>query len=58
MAITIQNQKFGVEIELTGITRETAAKTIADYYGTAVYMPEVLTALIPQLTIKAESGKL
>lgn len=34
MAITIQNQKFGVEIELTGITRETAAKTIADYYGT------------------------
>ncbi len=34
MAVTIQNQNFGVEIELTGITRETAAKTIADYYGT------------------------
>lgn len=33
MAITIQNQNFGVEIELTGITRCTAAKTIAKYYN-------------------------
>lgn len=32
MATTIQNQKFGVEIELTGITRRTAAKIIADYF--------------------------
>ena len=31
---TIQNQNFGVEIELTGITRWEAAKIIADYYGT------------------------
>jgi hypothetical protein len=32
----IQNQNFGVEIELTGITRRDAAKVIADYYGTTV----------------------
>lgn len=31
---TIKTQNFGVEIELTGITRENAAKVIADYYGT------------------------
>lgn len=32
--ITIQNQNFGVEIELTGITRQAAAQVITDYYGT------------------------
>ena len=31
--ITIQTQNFGVEIELTGITREKAAKTIAEYFS-------------------------
>ena len=31
---TIQNQNFGIEIELTGITREQAAAQIADYFGT------------------------
>lgn len=29
-------QKFGIEIELTGITRFKAAKTIANYFGTEV----------------------
>ena len=32
--ITIQNQNFGVEIELTGVTRQAAAQVIAGYYGT------------------------
>ena len=32
--ITIQNQNFGVEIELTGLSRQAAAQVIADYYGT------------------------
>ena len=32
--ITIQNQNFGVEIELTGISRQTGAQVIADYFGT------------------------
>lgn len=31
--ITIQNQNFGVEIELTGITREQGANVISEYYG-------------------------
>ncbi len=31
---TIQTQNFGVEIELTGITRQGAANVIANYYGT------------------------
>ena len=30
----IKEQNFGVEIELTGLTREAAAKVIANYYGT------------------------
>ena len=34
---TIQTQNFGVEIELTGITREKAAKTIAAYFETNSY---------------------
>jgi len=34
--ITIQNQNFGTEIEMTGITRSDAAQVIADYFGTSV----------------------
>ena len=30
----IKNQNFGIEIELTGITRANAAKVIAAYFGT------------------------
>lgn len=30
----MKTQKFGIEIELTGITRETAAAVIAEYFGT------------------------
>ena len=35
--ITIQNQNFGTEIELTGITRKGAAAIIAEYFGTHAY---------------------
>lgn len=31
----LKEQNFGVEIELTGITRKDAAKTIAEYFGTS-----------------------
>lgn len=31
----MRNQTFGVEIEMTGITRAQAAKTIAEYFGTS-----------------------
>ena len=34
MRKTIQDQKFGVEIELTGLTRQKAASIIAEYFGT------------------------
>ncbi len=30
----MRTQKFGIEIELTGITRERAAEVIAEYFGT------------------------
>lgn len=35
MVIKMKNQNFGVEIELTGITRKRAAEVIANYFGTA-----------------------
>ncbi len=35
--ITIKNQNFGTEIELTGITRKHAAEVIAAYFGTSAY---------------------
>ncbi|GAB6157868.1 amidoligase family protein [Desulfotomaculum varum] len=31
----MKNQAFGIEIELTGITREKAAEVIAEYFGTS-----------------------
>lgn len=33
----MKTQTFGIEIELTGISRKDAAKVIADYYGTTSY---------------------
>lgn len=36
----LKNQKFGVEIEMTGITRETAAKIVAEVLGTTPGCPE------------------
>lgn len=35
--ITIKNQNFGTEIELTGITRQRASEVIATYFGTQHY---------------------
>ena len=32
----MKNQKFGIEIEMTGISRKTAAKTIAEYFNTRI----------------------
>ena len=33
----MKTQTFGIEIELTGITREAAARVIAEYFGTSSY---------------------
>ena len=30
----LKEQRFGIEIEMTGITREAAAETVAEYFGT------------------------
>ena len=35
--IGMKDQCFGVEVEMTGITREQAAQALADYFGTAPY---------------------
>jgi hypothetical protein len=35
--IGIKDQCFGVEVEMTGITRRQAAQALADYFGTAPY---------------------
>ncbi len=32
--IGIKNQCFGVEIEMTGLTREQAAQALAEYFST------------------------
>jgi len=32
----MKTQRFGIEIEVTGITREQAAQVIADYFGTGI----------------------
>ena len=34
MAIGIQDQYFGTEIEMTGITRQRAAEKVAELFGT------------------------
>lgn len=31
----MRTQRFGIEIEMTGITRQTAAQTVANYFGTS-----------------------
>ena len=37
--IGIKDQRFGVEVGLTGITREEAAKALASYFGTSAHHP-------------------
>jgi len=32
--LQMKNQRFGIEIEMTGLTRTKAAQVIADYFGT------------------------
>lgn len=36
----IKSQKFGVEIEMTGITREKAANIVAEMLGTTASNPD------------------
>lgn len=43
--IGIKDQCFGVEVEMTGITREQAAHALADYLGQAHNILELATTL-------------
>ena len=43
--IGIKDQCFGVEVEMTGITREQAAHALADYFGTSPNILELATTL-------------
>ena len=36
----IKNQKFGVEVEMTGITRKKAADIVAEVLGTTASRPD------------------
>lgn len=38
MAIGIQDQYFGTEIEMTGITRQRAAEVVAEMFGTRQFV--------------------
>ena len=47
MAIGIQSQYFGTEIEMTGITRQRAAEAVAELFGTrAVYDWRILSNMV------------
>ena len=32
----MREQKFGIEIEMTGLTRQQAARTLAELFGTSI----------------------
>lgn len=52
----IKTQKFGVEIECTGLTRADAAKAIGKVLGSSTESSAAVTTSITSAMIKAESG--
>ena len=52
--IGIKNQCFGVEVEMTGITREQAANTLAAYFGT---VPRFQGGVYDTWKVKDPTGK-
>ena len=52
--IGIKDQCFGVEVEMTGITREEAAQTLAEYFGTT---PRHVRGVYDTWTVKDTEGK-
>lgn len=54
----LREQRFGIEIEMTGITREKAAEVTAEYFGTRThYVGTYYTPMRPS-TIRDGSGSL
>ena len=57
--IGIKDQCFGVEIELTGITREEAAKALAAYFETTPQRSyDIITIAGLYRIVRASSGAL
>lgn len=52
--IGIKDQCFGVEVEMTGITREEAAQALAEYFGTT---PRHVRGVYDTWTVKDAEGK-
>ena len=52
--IGIKDQKFGVEVEFTGITREEAARALAAYFGTR---PKHVGKYYDKWTVADREGK-
>ena len=52
--IGIKNQCFGVEVEMTGITREQAAEALAEFFGT---IPRHRGGVYGTWTVKDPEGK-
>ena len=53
----MKDQRFGIEIELTGLSRLRAAQVMAEYFGTPVSHDGGYTASIPSWTAKAAGGR-
>lgn len=53
----MKTQKFGIEIELTGITRKKAADVIAEYFGTEKFYIGTYYQTYGAKTVKEERGK-
>ena len=53
----MRTQRFGIEIEMTGITREKAAETIAAYFGRRAFTSALTTRPTGQRTGRGGHGK-
>ena len=53
----MRDQKFGIEVEMTGITRKMAASVIAAYFSKQVHMLVALTMNIWLGILPTENGK-
>ena len=51
----IQDYNFGIEIEMTGLTRAGAAKAAAEYFGT---VPEHIGGSYDKYSVKDTQGRL
>ena len=54
----LKEQKFGIEIEMTGITRAKAAEVTAEYFGTRVKYLGTYYDTYEPLTRRGGSGSL